>query len=76
MRNNSTESPPGERTPLSYLTNTAASGTNGTRQTNWYNRLSTDKKIEHLENLWIAHQQKKLTSLSLANKGSNHLSLS
>jgi hypothetical protein len=74
MIDNSSDTPPGERTPLSDLTNTGASATNGTKKTNWYSRLSADKKKEHLEKLRIARQQKKLTSLSLANKGSNDLS--
>jgi hypothetical protein len=41
----------------------SAGGTNGAKQvsaTNWYGRLSTEKKQEHLYRRRIAYQQKKI----------------
>jgi hypothetical protein len=58
---NASESPPKELTPVKDLSSNCANGTKEAKQrsvTNWYGRLSAEKKEEHLKKLRIGHGQK------------------
>jgi hypothetical protein len=63
---NSTECPPTESNPDKGIFIKSANGRKGAKQvsgSNWYGRLSTEKKEDHLKKLRIACQQKKLLNL-------------
>jgi hypothetical protein len=64
-KDNSNESPPGERTPFKDLTNNNMGEITGkTKSTSRYVRLSAEKKEEYRQNKQIARQKKKAAPLN------------